>query len=310
MTGRGRGGKEKSKPTTQSKLTDFGALNAEQANKEANAISTEASPKANKTNPAAVMGADEGAEVHLAKDEILGAIQNLKSEFTGRFDGIMKAIDETRREMSECTERVTQAETRLSNLEDEQLEFKAVIAHLQKRNKELETNVVNLEMRSRLNNLRLVGLPEGSEGPDVCKFLEGWLPDALDLDPLRSPLELERAHRIGPKRDAATPPRTVIMRFLDYRQRAKILQAVKSKKEIFYKNYRVRLYTDVATEMHRQRKQFDEVRDQLRQLGVRHGILSPCTLVLTYKEKVHRFKTSAEAKVFVGKIQADTNGSK
>lgn len=68
----------------------------------------------------------------------------------------------------------------------------------------------------------------------------------------------------------------------------------------------MKLFADVATEVHRQRKQFDVVRDKLRKLRVRHGILSPSTLVLTYKEKVHKFTSPAEAKIFVQKIQMDT----
>ena len=40
----------------------------------------------------------------------------------------------------------------------------------------------------RLNNLRLVNLPEGAEGPDSCSFLEGWLPDVLNLAPLGCPI--------------------------------------------------------------------------------------------------------------------------
>lgn len=123
---------------------------------------------------------------------------------------------------------------------------------------------------------------------------------------MRHPLVLERAHRVGPKRDTDGPPRTIIMRFLNYKQKEMVLKAAKSKKDVFYKNQRVRFYADVAAEVHRQRKQFDVVRDQLRQLGVRHGIISPSTLVLTYKERVYKFNSPAEAKIFVSKIQKDT----
>ncbi|KAK7879511.1 hypothetical protein WMY93_033781, partial [Mugilogobius chulae] len=102
--------------------------------------------------------------------------------------------------MTECTERMDEAEMRLSSVEDQQSDMKAEVERLGKRNKHLEEKLVDLETRSRLNNLRLVNLPEGAEGSDTCAFLEGWLPEALDLIPLRHPLAIERAHRIGPKR--------------------------------------------------------------------------------------------------------------
>lgn len=153
--------------------------------------------------------------LNMAKDEILGEIRNLKTEFAGRFDGVLKAIEETRKDLSECTERMAEAEVRLSNVEDAQVDLKAVVESLQKRNKHLEDKVVDMETRSCLNNLRLVGLPENCEGSDMCGFLESWLPDALELNPMRHPLVLERAHRVGPKRDTDASPRMVIMRFLN-----------------------------------------------------------------------------------------------
>ncbi len=39
---------------------------------------------------------------------------------------------------------------------------------------------MDLETRSRLNNLRLVRLPEGAEGQDPCSFLEKWIPEVLE----------------------------------------------------------------------------------------------------------------------------------
>lgn len=302
--------KDKLKMSSQSKLTDFGKSDTEQhATKEANANSKDAvvaTSGANTTaNTEAAATPRDKDQLFTAKDEILSEIRHLKTEFVGRLDGVLKAIEETRKEVTDCAERVTEMEGRLSGVELEHADLKTLVENLQRRNKYLEEKNIDMEMRSRLNNLRLVGVPEGAEGPDMCGFLESWLPDTLELNPLRNPLVLERAHRVGPKRDSDTPPRTIIMRFLNYRQKEMTMKAVKSKKEIFYKNHRVRFYADVATEVHRQRKQFDEVRGQLRQLGVRHGIISPSTLVLTYKERVYKFSSPAEAKTFVRKIQQD-----
>lgn len=93
-----------------------------------------------------------------------------------------------------------------------------------------------METRSRLNNLRLVNLPEGAEGPDPCSFLENWAPEVLDLTPLRCPIVMERAHRIGPKKEAGAPPRTLIMKLLNYKDKLRIIRAAREKKDILYKN--------------------------------------------------------------------------
>ncbi|CAL9692937.1 unnamed protein product [Knipowitschia caucasica] len=258
MPGTGRGSKDKPKSAKQSRLTGFGAHGIEQpASREANVTedANAASTEANEDDvsiDALIPPSKDQRLLSMAKDEILGEIRNLKTEFTGRFDGVLKAIEETRKEVTQCTERMAEAEVRLSNVEDEQVDLKAVVESLQTRNKHLEDKVVDMETRSRLNNLRLVGLPENSEDSDMCGFLESWLPDAWELNPMRHPLILERAHRIGAKRVTDTSPRTVIMRFLNYKQKEIVLRAAKTKKDIFYKNQRVKLFADVATEVHRQ----------------------------------------------------------
>lgn len=236
MPGPGKGGKEKPK-TTQSKLTDYGPHGEHTASQEANAASKDANVSsqvastdtdANVDAHAVKASAYSNDSLHSAKDEILGELRGLRTEFVGKFDRVLKALEDTRKEMSECAERLSQAEVRLSAVEDQQVDSRVLIESLQRRNKSLEDKVIDMEMRSRLNNLRLVGLPESSEGADMCGFLENWLPDALDLSPMRQPLVLERAHRIGPKRDTDTPPRTVIMRFLNYKQKEMVFRAAKT----------------------------------------------------------------------------------
>ncbi|KAE8278202.1 hypothetical protein D5F01_LYC23719 [Larimichthys crocea] len=131
---------------------------------------------------------------------------------------------------------------------------------------------------------------------------KGWLPEALDLAPLRCPILLERAHRVGPRRDAGDPPRTLIMKFQSYKQKMLVMKAAKEKKD-------VRLYNDLATEVHRQRKKYDNVRQQLRSLGLRHGIMPPAKLVVTYREQTHTFNMPTEAQEFINKIKEERGGN-
>ncbi|KAK7938826.1 hypothetical protein WMY93_002152 [Mugilogobius chulae] len=82
---------------------------------------------------------------------------------------------------------------RISTIEDDHGTLKDVVDKLEKRNRVLEDKVLDLEARSRLNNVRLVNLPEGAEGADPCSFIESWLPDALDMAPMRVPIVVEKA---------------------------------------------------------------------------------------------------------------------
>uniref|UniRef100_A0A3P9LNL4 L1 transposable element RRM domain-containing protein n=1 Tax=Oryzias latipes TaxID=8090 RepID=A0A3P9LNL4_ORYLA len=252
--------KEKGKTATRSKLSDFGRSPEPKTSKEtAGPVEEDANTK----EASSVPHTGAASELKLVKEEILKAVGDLKNEFKDKLNDILKAAEETTKQLADCTSRIGEAEERVSAVEDECCVLKGKVEDLEKRNKALEDKLVDMETRSRLNNIRVVGLPEGAEGPDPCSFLENWLADALDMGPLRSPLVLERAHRVGPRRATGDPPRPLIMRFLNYKQKVAVMNAARKKGEIRYKNINVRLYNDLATEVHKQRKQYDAVRAQL-----------------------------------------------
>lgn len=50
---------------------------------------------------------------------ILTAISSVRTEFSARFDNVVEVIENIRKDINDCAERVTQAEQRLSGAEDE-----------------------------------------------------------------------------------------------------------------------------------------------------------------------------------------------
>lgn len=214
----------------------------------------------------------------------------------------MTALADMRKEVNECTQRVSQAELRIANAEDEVASLQATVYTLESKNKTLEDKLLDLETRCRLNNVRLVGLPEGVEGRDPCSFLEKWIPEVLDFTSPRA-VVIERAHRVGPPRDPGAPPRTLLMKFLNYKDKQAVISAMRNKKDVRYKDQQVKIYPDLATGIHQLRKQFDPIRQELRNLKVRHGVIHPAKLIVTYKERTYTFKSAKEAREFINNIQ-------
>lgn len=105
------------------------------------------------------------------------------------------------------------------------------------------------------------------------------------------------------------PPRTLIMKFLNYKDKQAVIAATRAKKDIRYKDQQVRFYTDLATGIHQLRKQFDPVHQELRNLGIRHGVIHPARLLVTHNERTLTFKTPTEVQEFIKKIQKDAGGS-
>ncbi|KAJ1158301.1 hypothetical protein NDU88_010993 [Pleurodeles waltl] len=117
--------------------------------------------------------------------------------------------------------RVTGLEHRMESLETQ-------IATSQDRDQDLlylKSKLTDLEDRSRRDNIRLLGILENEEGTAIQAFLSSTLSKltSLDFDP---PLELQRAHTVGPKRsDPSLRPHPIIACLLRHNQTRKILQA-------------------------------------------------------------------------------------
>uniref|UniRef100_A0A3P9MU56 L1 transposable element RRM domain-containing protein n=1 Tax=Poecilia reticulata TaxID=8081 RepID=A0A3P9MU56_POERE len=229
-------------------------------------------------------------------DQILVALESLKSEFSSKLDDLLVTLQDMKQEMKDYNERMSRAEDRISSAEDE-------VANLH------ANKLIDLETRSRLKNLRLVNLPEGAEGSDLCAFLEKWIPKALGREKLQTSLSLERAHRLGPRKDGASRPRALIMKFLNYREKQAVIRVAR-KKDIFYKEQRVRFYPDLATGLHQLRKMFDSIREVLRNLNIRNAITYPATRLVTYENETLAFKTPEEASEFIKKLRRILGGKK
>ncbi|TWW57381.1 hypothetical protein D4764_07G0001000 [Takifugu flavidus] len=100
--------------------------------------------------------------------------------------------------------------------------------------------------------------------------VDSWRPEVLELQQLQGKITVERAHRLGPRRQHKTDyaPRTRIMKFLNYKDKEAVMKAARAKKQVHYKNHPVRLYHDVTAETHKKQKEFEEARRQLCTLGL------------------------------------------
>jgi uncharacterized coiled-coil protein SlyX len=118
------------------------------------------------------------------------------------------SIDDLKSSMNDLLLRTTEAELRISTVEDTIARQDQVLTQLQKDNAYLKNKVDQMENQSRRSNIRVVGLKEDSEGRDPVRFFTQWIPEVLGIINFTKPLEIERAHRtsaLKPRPDE--PPR-------------------------------------------------------------------------------------------------------
>lgn len=164
--------------------------------------------------------------------EIQDGNKGLSMKIDKKSAELHSSIADLKSSMNDLLLRTTEAEMRISTVEDTVARHDQVLIELQKDNAYLKNKVDQMENQSRRSNIRVVGLKEDSEGRDPVRFFTQWIPDVLGIINFTKLLEIERAHRTSaPKPRPEEPPRAILVRFLCFQDREKILQLARAKSQ-------------------------------------------------------------------------------
>ncbi len=105
------------------------------------------------------------------------------------------SVGELREEFEAIATAAKQTRDRVDSVRADTREDRDAVTDLRNQMERLTEKMTDMEDKSRRNNIRLVGLPEGMEGPDVAGFLRvnlsRWIPSLRGCD-----IEIDRAHRV------------------------------------------------------------------------------------------------------------------
>ncbi|KAJ1139156.1 hypothetical protein NDU88_005533 [Pleurodeles waltl] len=163
----------------------------------------------------------------------------------------------------------------------------------------LRSKLTDLEDRSRRNNIRFLGFPEGIEGTDILCYLRDTLPKLADVtfDP---PLEFQRAHRLGLKRqNGQDRPRPIIACFLRHGQVRQLLQMSRRQGPLRLGPLEIRLSADFSKETADRRRAFLSFRPRLCHLDVKFGLFEPARMWITKNGESRTFYDPEDLKSFL-----------
>ncbi|KAI4894558.1 hypothetical protein NFI96_004454 [Prochilodus magdalenae] len=120
--------------------------------------------------------------------------------------------------LGSLTEAVSAHDARIDSLESALKKMEGV-------NTALQQKIEDLEGRSRRNNIRIIGVPEGAEGKRPTDFVAELLPKLLGEENFNLPLVVDRAHRsLQPRPADGARPRPIIARIHLFQVKEKIMQ--------------------------------------------------------------------------------------
>ncbi|CAI5651298.1 unnamed protein product [Oreochromis niloticus] len=215
-------------------------------------------------------------------------------------DDLKKFKEDTNQQLSanklavqEYGEKLEEAETRVAGLESwSAVAYDALRQSLMEQRK-LAERLEDLQSRSRRNNLRIYGVPEGEEGSSVTSFVENvirrerLIPDGTDP-------QIQWAHRsLGPKPGADAAPCFIVVCFLQFKTKETVLRNAWQKK-ILVKDKPIGFDHDYTATVVQQRRAYREVKSALKQKGIRFQ--SPFTkLRIHWDTRPQLYHSPAEA---------------
>ncbi|KAJ4923675.1 hypothetical protein JOQ06_014159 [Pogonophryne albipinna] len=130
------------------------------------------------------------------KADIFGKIDSFSSSIRSEITSVRKELKESigplQAKVEQHGQTVLELERAATDHSGRITELEATVSRLTAQAKHVDDRCEDLEGRSRMNNIRLVGISEGLEGPRPTEFIAKLLQEILRLD--EKPL-LDRAHR-------------------------------------------------------------------------------------------------------------------
>lgn len=223
----------------------------------------------------------------------------LLQSFNERFDKFEQSFQNILAAQRELTERLTSNEDQAADHEHGIYAAETSVTELQQENKKLRAKLSDLEGRSRRNNVRILGIPEGEEKGRPTEFVSNLIPKLLGDDNFAKPVVIDRVHRIQqPKPPEGSRPRMMIARVHLTQDKEKILR-LGNQRSLEYEGNRILIFPDYSAEVMEQRRRFREALQLLRGKEIRYSLRFPARLHIDQEGQVKTFNDLDVAKTFI-----------
>ncbi|KAJ1164817.1 hypothetical protein NDU88_005251 [Pleurodeles waltl] len=163
----------------------------------------------------------------------------------------------------------------------------------------LRSKLIDLEDRSRRNNVRLLGFPEGIEGADLFSYLRETLPKLTEItfDP---PCGISKGTQAGPQagpQETGTPPSYHSLLAATH-VGSQTATGSQNARPIQIGHLEIRISADFSKETAERRKAFLSLRSRLCQLNVKFGPFEPARMWITKNGESQNFYDPEICKCF------------
>ncbi len=168
----------------------------------------------------------DSAMASTVRDAVDSVLTPALRELRADIQATNNSVKELRAELEALASATKQTRDRVDSVQAAAREDRRTVMDLRNQLDRLTEKMTDIEDRSRRNNVRLVGLPEGAEGSDVAGFLRvnlsKWIPSLKGHN-----IKIDWAHRMYDGRKNSDRPCTLIFRVLRWHDRSEILKGAR-----------------------------------------------------------------------------------
>lgn len=220
----------------------------------------------------------------------------IREEINKAIDKLQPQLDFLKVGLKECKDKLVDVELALSGTEGIMNEVEKVCNRQQRENKELRKKPERLENFSRRFNIRVFVIDKDVEKGDPTEFMASFFKEVFKDKNLPCLLEVEIAHRLGPTTKSGSRP--MIIRMQRYLAKDAILQIAKKERVLNFRRMKVKILPDLTAKMSKRRVQFKDLRMKLHQAEIKHGLIHPATLIVTFNGEAKYFQDHRTAETF------------
>lgn len=242
-------------------------------------------------------------ELAKQRESLKEDISTLIQESLVPLQASVSALTET---VGSIQQRLTASESLAGDNFEKICAAESAVKALKGQNAALLDRIEDLENRSRRNNLRIINIPEGSEGVgNTVNFMTNALMEITRSNALfDSAPVLERAHRVGAKpSDTSRPPRPFVVCFQRHQEKERLLQWARQHTST-YQGATLRIYPDYSAALSKKRAEFNGVKQTLYEKGIKFRLRYPANLRVFHKGKTLDFNTPEEARAYCNQLVA------
>ncbi|KAK3570178.1 hypothetical protein QTP86_015745, partial [Hemibagrus guttatus] len=222
---------------------------------------------------------------------IRGELTAFQQEASSAISAVKITVDEHASKLAGLEANASTSSDTVAKLEQEMGRLKQVV-------EQLSDKCMDLEGRSRRQNIRILHIKEGAKsGMKPRDFIAQLLMETLSLDNL--PL-VDRAHRALRNRPGDDePPRAFIIRLHYTHEMEEILRKAAKMQQVTFRGQRINIFPDYPPTVVKRRALFKRARELLKDKpGVKYGLQYPAKLRVSYNGKEHYFTDPDKAVKF------------